>query len=308
LKARALLALGLLALLGPAACRRDGDEAPLLRVNGEPITLSQLKREMAFMDEAAPSPQDAMDALVDQALVLQEGRRLGVRLTAEDLRSAEALALAGTDFDDFKASLKARGLSYDDWRERLAQAALADQAVQSAVRSRLEVGRQEIQDHYWEHLTAYRSPAKRVLRQVYTRTRSQAEAAERELDLGEPFEAVAKAHGQGPEAAQGGLLGPVASPTLPKALAKAAADLKPGQRSRILASRWGYHILACDSIEPALALSLEAAAPKAHARLLKDKEQDEYRLWLARLREAAVIEKLSPLPQAAGPTPEKGAR
>jgi parvulin-like peptidyl-prolyl isomerase len=302
-------ALAACLMMALAACAPRPAEAPLLSVNGEPITPSQLKREQAFLGEAGGTAQEVLDALVDQALVLQEGRRLGVRLSADDLRSAEALALAGTDPALFKASLQERGLSYDDWRRRMAQAALAEQAVQVAVRSHLEVGRQEIQDHYWENITAYRSPVKRVLRQLFTRTRGQAEAAERELELGEPFAAVAQARGQGPEAAAGGLLGPVAVANLPKVLAKAAAELKPGGRSRILASHWGYHLLACDALEAAQSLSLEAASPRAHARLLKEKEQDQYRLWLARLREAAVIVKPDPPPaEAAAQTPTTGAR
>ena len=302
-------ALAACLMMALAACAPRPAEAPLLSVNGEPITPSQLKREQAFLGEAGGTAQEVLDALVDQALVLQEGRRLGVRLSADDLRSAEALALAGTDPALFKASLQERGLSYDDWRRRMAQAALAEQAVQVAVRSHLEVGRQEIQDHYWENITAYRSPVKRVLRQLFTRTRGQAEAAERELELGEPFAAVAQARGQGPEAAAGGLLGPVAVANLPNVLAKAAAELKPGGRSRILASHWGYHLLACDALEAAQSLSLEAASPRAHARLLKEKEQDQYRLWLARLREAAVIVKPDPPPaEAAAQTPTTGAR
>ena len=283
-----------------SGCRPAPQEAPLVKVNGEPITPTQLRQEQAFLGDAAPGPDDALDSLIDQALILQEAKRLGLRLSDDDLKNAEALALAGTDPALLEASLKAQGLTLREWRDRLGRAALADAAVQADVRSHLEVGRQEVQDHYWEHITAYRSPARRVLRQIYTRRRSEAESAERQLDLGEPFSAVAQKMGQGPEAADGGLLGPEAASELPKSLGHAVAELKPGQRSRILASHWGYHILLCESLQPAVSLSLDQAAPRAQATLLRDKERDLYRAWLARLRESAVIERLSPLP---APTP-----
>jgi peptidyl-prolyl cis-trans isomerase C len=292
----ALAAALALALL--ASCKPPPQEAALARVNGEPITASQLRLEQAFLGDSA-GPSEALDSLIDQALILQEAKRLGLRLTDEDLKNAMALALAGTDQDLLEASLKAQGLTLKDWQDRLARAALADATVQADVRSHLEVDRQEVQDHYWEHITAYRSPARRVLRQIFTRHRNEAESAERQLDLGEPFAAVARKMGQGPEAANDGLLGPVAASELPKSLGHAVADLKPGQRSKILASHWGYHLLFCESLQPAESLSLDQAAPRAQATLLRDKERDLYRAWLARLRESAVIERLSPLPDAA---------
>ncbi|HXC64882.1 MAG TPA: peptidyl-prolyl cis-trans isomerase [bacterium] len=290
---------GLALALGLAGCRPAPQELPLVRVNGEAITPSQLREEQAFLGDAAPGQDEALDSLVDQALILQEAKRLGLKLSDDDRKNAEALALAGTDEGLLEASLKAQGLTLAAWRERLDRAALADATVQADVRSHLEVGRQEVQDHYWEHITAYRSPARRVLRQIYTRRRNEAESAERQLDLGEPFSQVAKAQGQGPEAADGGLLGPEAASELPKSLGRAVADLKPGQRSAILASHWGYHILLCESVQPAVSLSLEEAAPRAQATLLRDKERDLYRAWLARLRESAVIERLNPLPAPA---------
>ena len=304
-KAAAILGLGLWTAL--AGCRPAPVEAPLLRVNGEPITATQLRQEQAFLGDAAPNATEALDGLIDQALILQEARRLGLHLSEDDEKNAQAQAMAGTDEGLLEASLKARGLTLKEWQARLARAALADATVQADVRSHLEVGRQEIQDRYWEHITAYRSPARRVLRQIYTRRRSEAEAAERQLDLGEPFTAVAKAMGQGPEAAAGGLLGAQAVSELPKSLGRVAGQLKAGERSRILASHWGYHILLCESLSPAISLSLDQAAPQAQATLLREKERDLYRAWLARLRESAVIERLNPLPATPAPFSPQGA-
>jgi parvulin-like peptidyl-prolyl isomerase len=293
---KAPLAVGLLLTLSCLGCRPGNQEAPLVTVNGEPITATQVRLEQAFLGGAGVSPEDALDSLIDQAVILQEAKRLGLRLSDDDRRNAESLATAGTDQDLLEASLKAQGLTLMEWRERLARAALADATVQADVRSHLEVDRQEVQDHYWEHITAYRSPARRVLRQIFTRRRSEAESAERQLDLGEPFDEVAQKMGQGPEAANGGLLGPEAASELPKSLGRAVAELKAGQRSRILPSHWGYHILLCDSLQPAVSLTLDQAAARAQATLLREKERDLYRAWLARLRESAVIERLSPWP------------
>lgn len=299
---RPLVALAL--LLGLAGCGAAPGSPALVRVNGEGITQAQLDEECAFLGAAAPDRYDVLETLVDQALVLQEGRRAGAGLSKEQAEAALALALAGTDQKLLEDGLRARGLSLEAWRSRLRRSFDADEAVRLLVRRDLDVSRQEVQDRYWERITSYRSPERRILRQIFTKTRSAAESAMRELELGEAFSEVAQRRGQGPEAANGGLLGPMSQSQLPKALAKASQALKPGDYGPIVASHWGYHILYLEQKVPAESDSLDQAAPKARAELLRDKEQMVYQAWLARLRERAVIERLPgapPAPHAAGP-------
>lgn len=292
------LAWGLLALATLAACRPHDNSPALVAVNGEPISAQDLDLELRLAGPEAGSASLLLEGLVDQALILQEGRRLGVTLSQDALAAAEALARGGTDDETLSATLKERGATLKEWKGRLAQAALADEVVRQAVRSKVEIGRQEIQDYYWEHLPAFRRPAKRILRQVFSEKRAGAQAALSELQLGAKFEEVAKRRGEGPEAANGGWLGAEGRNQLPKELAAAAQKLKPGEFSGLLHSPWGWHILYLDSVEKEQGDTLDQAAPKAHAKLLKEKEQVLYQLWLERLREQAKIEKLGPLPAA----------
>lgn len=279
-----------LALL--AACSRAPQSPVLVLVNGEPITAEALDLELRLAGPEAGSADLLMEGLVDQALILQEGHRLGVTLSQDALSAAEARARGGTDEASLSSSLAERGATLKEWRARLAQAALADAVIQQAVRNKVDIGRQEIQDYYWEHLPAFRRGKRQVLRQVYTKKRQGAEAALKELQLGARFEEVARKRGEGPEAASGGLLGPETRSQLPKALAKATEKLKPGQFSAVVSSPWGYHVLYLEAVEREQGESLDQAAPKAHARLLREKEQVLYQLWLGRLREQAKIERL----------------
>lgn len=285
------LALGCSPLPGP--------QGVLAVVNGEAVTLAQLESERALLGPWAPPDEDLLEDLIDQALILQAGRRAAIRLELQELRQAELNAAGAADLDAVRDVLEAQGLDYQAWSRRVRRAALIDEVVRRQVRRHVEVGPQEVQDHYWENLPRYRRLERRVLRQVFTRSRSEADKAHAELALGEPFDAVARRRGQGPEAAQGGLLGAQALRSLPRPLADAAAKLKPGRHSAPVASPWGWHILKVEAVLPAEAGSLEQAAPLVRARLLGAKEQPAYHAWLARLREQAQIER-RPLP---GPTP-----
>lgn len=288
-----LLSLGLLTL----ACRPQPNGPVLAVVNGQPISAGQLEAERALLQPLAPADADLLEDLIDQALILQVARREGLTLDAQDRRNAEDLALAGTDPALLKASLESQGLDYQRWSRRVHRAALIDEVVRRQVRRRLNVSTQEVQDHYWENLPSYRSVDKRVLRQVFTTSRAAADKARRELELGEPFAEVARRHGRGPEAANGGELGAWVLRSLPKVLAQAAASLKPGRYSAPLQSPWGWHILYLEARLPGAGDSLERSAPQVRARLLREKEQSEYRAWLARLRAQAVIER------SGGPSP-----
>ncbi len=248
----------------------------------------------AFWPGPAPSKAKLLEELIDQALILQEGRRLNVTLSQDDTcKSDEAMARAGTDDAVLAQSLAERGVSLQDWEQRLAQAALADEVVRQAVRNKLDIGRQEIQDYYWEHVTAFRRSERRVLRQIFTHKHADGEAALEELRHGVAFAEVAAKRGQGPEAADGGLLGPEGAPaSCPrKSLTKAQLRLKVGQYSPLIHSPWGWHILYLESVEKEQGDTLDQATPKAHARVLRDKEQMVYQLWLGRLREQAKIER-----------------
>lgn len=284
--AAAVLAAGMLG----ACSARPGPMAA--KVNDQPIPAAKVDEERRYLQLMHQDPGGALDELIDQALILQEGRRLGVAFSSKDLAAAQSKALEGADPEILAASLQACGLTQAQWSARVAEAYEADAVVAAAVRDKVEVSRQEVQDHYWENLPLYRKPERRVLRQIFTRTRARAEGAMRELEMGEPFPDVAASQGQGPEASKQGLLGAMGRSQLPQALAKAAWSLKPGTYSRIVASHWGYHILYYESWVPAESDTLDEAAPKARVALLQAKEEAFFQAWLARLRESAVIERL----------------
>ena len=291
-----LTALLPLLLSGACAPRDQGPVAAA--VNGEPISMQSLALEQRLAGPGAVQ-SELLEELIDQALILQEGRRLNVTLSQDALKSDEAMARAGTDDAVLAQSLAERGVSLQDWEQRLAQAALADEVVRQAVRSKLDIGRQEIQDYYWEHVTAFRRSERRVLRQIFTHYHADGEAALEQLHRGTPFAEVAAKMGQGPEAADGGLLGPEGRLQLPKELTKAQLKLKVGQYSPLIHSPWGWHLLYLESVQKEEGDSLDQATPKAHARVLRDKEQMVYQLWLGRLREQAKIERF----EIAAPTP-----
>lgn len=257
------------------------------RVNGEAISAADLDLELRF--SGSNSRETALEDLIDLALVLQEGGRLGVRLSAEALESALQLARAGTEPKAFQESLKARGLKPAEWRERVRKQALADEVVRLTLRSRVAISRQDLKDYYWEHVTRFRRKESGKLSQVFSKSRRQAEKAHEELRLGEPFAEVARRYSEAPEAAAGGSLGWVEKGSLPSVLDKAAFALKAKTHSQVLKSPYGWHLIYMEERREARNFSLDEAAPEIHSTLLREREQPLYRDWLFDLRGKAEI-------------------
>ncbi len=290
------------ATLAAGCASRGGSGEPwIARVDGRPIPVSQWELERRFTGAADRDGARALDHLIDGDLILEQGRRLGLVFGPQERARALQDAMEGTDPGILAAALKGLGVTLVQWQDRVARSAQEQAIVERVLDGRVSVGRQEMLDRYWDHLLLYRAPTRRVLRQIYTLRRRDAERAEAALDRGMPFPAAAARFGEGPEADRGGLLGEVARGELPKSLNRAASRLKPGTRSRILASHWGYHILYCDAVLPAEPddPDLEAARVEFDVRLAK--EQKAYRAWLARLLESADVERAP-----GAPAPEQG--
>jgi parvulin-like peptidyl-prolyl isomerase len=288
---KSLAFAALLLVLG--ACSKNPASDSLVSVNGEAITQRDLDTELKLQGEGS-KPDAVLDDLIDQALMLQEASKDGVNLSADDLENQVLMARAGAPIKEFQDGLAQRGLSYADWKERVRRQALCDELVRREIRSQLVIKRQDLKDYYWEHVTEFRRPESVRLRQVYCKTRSQAEKAFNELELGQPFDAVARQYSQAPEGPQGGELGWVGRKALPSKLAKAAFALKKGQTSEILASAYGYHILHVDDKREQESMSLDEAAPQIHEALLREREQPLYRNWLFELRSHSEIKRLQP--------------
>jgi parvulin-like peptidyl-prolyl isomerase len=291
-------------LLGLAACAPRVASPVAATVNGEAISVADLDLEQRLAGPGKADANDLLDGLIDQTLILQEGRRMSVVLGGDALKAAEESYSGGTDDKTLAAGLAVNGVSLNAWRQRVDQAALADEVINQAIRSKVDIGRQEIQDYYWVHVTAFRSGDRKLLRQIFCRDRASAEAAMKQLHAGAAFADVAKRYGQAPEAAQGGLLDPMSRQQMPKALATATQKLKVGEISPIIRSPWGWHILRLEADQKEQADSLDQATPLAHARLLRDKEQILYQLWLEHLREQAKIVRL--ITQASPSAPKPG--
>ncbi len=289
------------------SCKRVDPSLVAAWVGAEAILKDDVEMEARLMlgePGQVPSSEQrsaALEDLIDQALLLGQGQRLGARLDSAAFEQQRQLAKAGLSDQALSESLAARGVSSDYYRRRLERQTLADEAVRLKIRSQLVIRQEDLKGYYWEHVTDFRRPEAVRLRQVFSSRRAEVEKAQAELRLGEPFESVAARYSHGPEAARGGELGWMSRLSLPKDIWLKVAPLKPGELSSLYQSGFGWHLFRVDERRATRTLSLDEAAPEIHAELVKAREQPLYQDWLFLLRQSVVIKIEAGLEPSPGP-------
>lgn len=140
----------------------------------------------------------------------------------------------------------ARGLVSADATRRQSAAALIAVTVDRRPPSEAELRR-----WYRAHRSSFERPARVHLRQILTDRRDAAERARQELDQGAAFAAVARRWSIDPSRERGGDQGLLALRDLPAALARAVADLEPGETGPVVETEYGFHIFQVLDRQPA---------------------------------------------------------
>ncbi|MES2200877.1 MAG: peptidylprolyl isomerase [candidate division FCPU426 bacterium] len=279
--------LALLCLAAMAGCRQRPPRAQVeIVVNGQAISVAEVDLEQKM--SGGLSRAETVEELVDQALMLQEAARAGVNLPPDELENS-VLGVSAPADEELKRTLARMGVDEEQWRSRIRRQALCDEIVRRKIRSQIVIGRQEILDYYWEHVSQFKRPIALKLSQIFCVKRLDSERARSELDLGEPFASVAQRYSEGPEAAQGGDLGWVSRNGLPQGLAQEVWKLKRNKVSGILVSAYGFHVLRVDDVRMEGNMTPDEASPEIYETLVREREQPLYRNWLYTLRSNADI-------------------
>lgn len=135
---------------------------------------------------------------------------------------------------------------------------------ESELNAFIKANEQEIEKDYNSHLSRYRSPKKVRARHILIKVDDKAsseekkqarqkveQARERIVANKEDFAAVAKELSQDSSANQGGDLGFFTRKDMVKPFADAAFILKPNEVSQAVRTRFGYHIIQAQEIQPA---------------------------------------------------------
>jgi len=308
-------------------------EEIVARVNNEIITRSeyirsreQLKQEIQQQSPAnadrlfGEKQRDVLRDLVDQQLLLQKGKDLGITGDTELIKKLDEMRkqMNLSSMEDLEKAAEAQGASYEEFKQNLRNQIITQRVIGQEVGSHLSMNKDEELKFYNEHKDEMEQPEQVRLSEILIAPKappattgpdgkpqppSQAEteaalaAAEakakdllEQLRKGESFEDLAKKNSDGPSAKDGGDLSYFKRGILAKELEDKVFAMKAGETTDAIRTKQGFVILKVTEHQEAGVPSLKEVEPRIQDALYMQKLQPALRAYLTKLREEAFID------------------
>jgi len=335
-----LLSASAIALILPTPLVADTVvEEIVARVNSDIVTRSEFQRSRdALAKEAAEKygPQaeqmvagkekDILRDLIDQALLVQKGKDLGITGDTELIKRLDEMRKQmgldsiednGTGTSLQKAA-EEQGVSWEDFKQNTKNQIVTQQVIGREVGSRLQITETDVKKYYTDHQKDFDEPEQVRLSEILVSptpvmrgedpsdpkkkqdlpaTPEQLAAAEqkandllKEIKGGAKFEDVAKKSSDGPTAAQSGDLGYFKRGALAAELENKTFAMKPGDMTDVIRTKQGFIILKVTEYHQAGLVPLKDAEPQIQEALYVERIQPALRAYLTKLREEAYID------------------
>lgn len=245
---------------------------------------------------------DALNTLVERALILQEYQEKGYKIPdyVFDNRMKEIIEEQyGGDKNALIRTLQARGLTIDQWKQKYVKEPFIVQALrQKEVSSELVVSPAQIETFYNQHEDKFKEPYRVRLRMIVIRkagaSTDEAAALARDLaqklDAGADFANLANVYSSGNQRAAGGDWGWVDKESgLRKELADAAFSLKAGQHSGVVETDDGFYLIQVDEEKPARMRPMTEVRSDIDKILIQEQRNRLQQRWIERLKKKAYI-------------------
>jgi parvulin-like peptidyl-prolyl isomerase len=229
-----------------------------------------------------------LDQVIERKILVQEARRLGIKVSQDELDRAISEIKMDYPGEGFGEKLGLRGISLEEWKVRLEEKLLAEKVIRRASHSQEKISENEAHRYYEDHRSSFQIGPKVRARQIIVADGEEAIQILKRLKKGESFEKVAKEKSLGPEKVQGGDLGYFSPGEKPTEF-EHVFTMEVGIVSEVIKSPYGYHIFKLEErIEPRQ-IPFEEAKLGIVQELEQKKGDENYQKWLKSLKGKARV-------------------
>lgn len=305
----------------PKAATEQGqaatEQGKAAEVNGAVITredfdneLNSFRQRMMQQGRVLPEAElggirkEVLNQLIDRILLFQDSKTRGIAIENSAVQ-AELSKLKGRfpNEDAFKNALAASNTTEADLTEKITEGLAIRQLIDTHIAPNTTVTDKEAQSFYEEnpdlfaqdeqvkasHILIKLDPAADDVQKA--KAKKEIEDLQKKLKEGAEFAQLAKEHSQGPSGPKGGDLGFFSRGQMVKPFENVAFELKVGEVSEIVETRFGYHLILVTEKKPTSVVPFKEAEGKIREHLKQKKLEQEVVTYLQALRQKAKIEK-----------------
>lgn len=266
-------------------------------------TLSQPRDPALAARQAAEIRGLALKRLIEDKLVAKEAKRLRIKISDAEIDSYLQRIKKQNNISDqeFAAQLSRQGFTPEEYREDLRSDMLRHRLVDRQVRRKVVVSDEQVDEYLRKEGLQGESGDQVRMRAIFLKIpESASDTAQKAMKVrlqaireqalkGGDMAKLAREHSQGPGAAQGGQLGPVALADLLPGMRNALSGLKPGQFSKIFTVPGSLAFVQL--LERSHGASQPLTSRREEVRTMLEKEAMEKKLaeWIKEIKQGTYV-------------------
>ena len=295
-------------------------EEIIARVNNEIITRSEYDKALASAEEEvrqdcqgkctpdqlqaalAERRKTALRDLIDQSLLAQRGKDMGISVETDVVKQLDALRQQNklASMDDLEKAVSSQGMNWEDFKNNIRNHILTQRVISQEVGSHVSIGESDAQKYYDEHKAEFVRPEQVALREIIVSTegkkeadlpdlKKKAETALRRVKDGEDFAGIAKRLSDGSTKEQGGYIGTFKRGELAKQLEDVVFKMKRNELTDVLETKQGFLVMQVIEHYDEGEQSFDKVKNEIMDRLYNEKLEPAAREYLKTLREQSYV-------------------
>ncbi len=229
-----------------------------------------------------------LDQVIERKILVQEARRLGIKVSPEELNQAISEIKMDYPGEGFGEKLGLKGITLEEWKVRLEEKLLAEKVIRRSFHSQEKVDEKEAFPYYESHQSSFQIGQKVRARQIVVADGEEAIQILKRLKKGESFEKLATGKSLGPEKTQGGDLGYFSQGEKPSEFDH-VFTMEVGAISEVIKSPYGYHIFKLEEKIESRQIPFEEAKVGILQELGQKKGEEYYQKWFQELKGKAKV-------------------
>ena len=255
--------------------------------------------------------KDVLRDLIDQDLLLQKGKELGITGDNELIKRLDEIRkqLNLETMEDVQRAAEKEGVSYEDFKQNIRNGIITQQVISREVGAHIQITHEEVQAFYDQHKQELEQPEQVRLEEILISTqpkgspdsdpddatlaaaKKKAEDLRDQIRKGASFEDLAKKNSDDANsAAQGGDLGFFKRGSMVKSLEDTIFGMKVGDVSDPVRTKQGFILMKVTEHTQAGVPPLKDVEEKVQSAIYYQKLTPAVRAYLTKLREQAYID------------------